>query len=40
MQYFNGCNYDKMPFILYQTHRYLLIVYNITDYDGDSFFMD
>jgi hypothetical protein len=38
MQYFNGCNYDKMPFILHQTHRYLFIVYNITDYDGDKFF--
>jgi hypothetical protein len=36
MQYFNSRNYDKMPFILHQTHRYLLIVYNITDYDGDS----
>jgi hypothetical protein len=37
MQYFNGCNYDKMPFTLHQTHRYLFIVYNITDYNGDSF---
>jgi hypothetical protein len=37
MQYFNGCNYDRMPFILHQTYRYLFIMYNITDYDGDSF---
>jgi hypothetical protein len=37
MQYCNGCNYDKMPFILHQTHKYLFIVHNITDYDGDSF---